>query len=174
MKLKYLTIGLSSILAVSSLNITAATIHFSPEFKIGPYVGAGISGYGVQLGAKDVFGLESLYLSYSDTNAEYLNIDKDRITTYRIGGQFGLIESPRMSLQVEVGYATYKGERDYIWGNKRLLKQEGMSTSASWVIGINKYTAFRAGIDISYLDHSSTLLGSSLVPTFSTGIILNF
>lgn len=174
LKVKYLVIGLSSILAVSSPHVAAETLHFSPEIKTGPYVGSGLSGYGFQLGARDVFGLESLYLSYSDTNAELLNIDKDRITTYRVGGQIKLMDSPRMSLQVEAGYATYEGERDYIIYDKRSLKQEGVSTSASWVMGINQYTAFRVGIDMSYLDKSSTFLTSSFVPTFSTGLVVNF
>lgn len=174
MKIKYLVVGLSSMLAVSSLNVAAQTIHFSPEIKTGPYVGSGLSGYGFQLGVKDIFGLESLYLSYSDTNAEFINIDQDQITTYRVGGQFQIIEYPQMSLQVEAGYATYEGERDYIFYGKRSLKQEGVSTSVSWAIGINRYVAFRAGIDISYLDKSSTFLSSSFVPTFSTGIILTF
>ncbi|GLO62542.1 hypothetical protein MACH09_30500 [Vibrio sp. MACH09] len=163
-----------SLIIFLSAKATANTIHFSPEIKTGPYIGAGLSGYGLQFGLRDVWGLESLYVSYTDTNAEFLYVDQDQISTYRIGGQFLLLDSPKMSLQVEVGLAKYRGERDYIISDKRYLYQEGVSTSASWVIELNDYMAWRVGVDINYLDSSSTFLESSFAPALSTGLIFSF
>ncbi|WP_261817046.1 hypothetical protein [Vibrio gallicus] len=171
MKIIHLTI-----LAVTFLSIPAKanSFHFSPEIKTGPYAGSGLSGYGFQFGLNDIIGLRSLYISYTDTNSKFLNVDKDQITTYRVGGQIPLVESIGLSLLVEAGFAKYNGEREYAFGDTRYLEQSGASTSVAVAYDINQHVAVKAGMDLSYLDSSSTLLSSSIAPTFSTGFIFKF
>ncbi|CAH0525688.1 hypothetical protein [Vibrio hippocampi] len=171
MKIIHLTLMAAALLSAQT---KASTIHFSPEIKSGPYAGSGISGYGLQLGLSDLFGLESLYFSYTDTNAEFLDVDQDQITTYRLGGQIQLVESPKMSLQLEAGIATYNGEREYIFGSKRYLDQDGFSTSVAWAIELNQHIAAKIALDLNYLNSSSTFLSSSIAPTISTGFIFRF
>lgn len=163
------------LLLISSTSVFANTIHVSPEIKIGPYAGTGISGAGMQLGLTDRLGLDAVYISYSHTSAEFLGIDKDRLKTYRVGGQYQLVNKPEMSLQLEVGFVEYEGSRDpIVTNNKRYLEGQGASISASWVITMTDNIAFRAGTDLNYIDRDNTFLPYDLTATISTGIILSF
>lgn len=157
-----------------STQTIANTYHISPDIRLGPYAGAGISGLGVQVGVRRVLNLESVYLSYSETNAEFLYMQQDSIKAYRVGGERLLGGSPKHSIQAELGYVSYEGTREYILGESRTLFQNGVSSSVSWVVEYNRHLSFRAGMDIHYLDKSSTFLGVSFAPAFSTGAILKF
>ena len=94
MKKYILTVGL-----LTSFSSFASGLHFSPEIKMGPYTGSGISGGGAQVGLTDVWGLNAVYLSYSHTSAEFIT-DKDRLKTYRIGAQYNLPKLPMLGFQV--------------------------------------------------------------------------
>lgn len=155
---------------------TSATgLHISPDIKMGPYVGSGISGGGLQLGLSDVLGLDALYLSYGHTSAEFL-LDKDRLKTYRLGGQYQFVETPmKMALQLEAGLVEYEGSRDYVFSSETTYRQgNGASISAAWVTFINENVGFRLGTDIHYIDKSKTLFGTHWSATLSTGIIFHF
>ncbi|UGA57444.1 hypothetical protein [Vibrio sp. VB16] len=162
------------ILLVSASNISANTLHISPEIKFGPYIGAGISGGGLQLGLSDSLGFDAIYFSYSDIYAEFLSIDEDQIQTYRLGGQYQLVNVPKMSLQLEVGAAKYKGNRKYVGGSTRALEGQGGSFSASWVIAVTDNIGFRAGADFNYIDKDKTFLPNSLTATISTGVVFSY
>ncbi|WP_159654030.1 hypothetical protein [Vibrio atypicus] len=162
-------------LTLSSFAANAANIHVSPEIKMGPYVGSGISGLGLQLGVADVLGLDALYVSYSHTEAEIL-LDEDKLTTYRIGGQYQLVDNPmKMALQLEAGVVHYEGHRDYIWPDKsRSAEGKGASVSGSWVVFVNDNVGFRLGADINYIDQDKTLFGTNWSAMLSSGVVLHF
>ena len=163
------------LLLISSTSVFANAIHISPEMKIGPYAGSGISGAGMQLGLTDTFGLDAVYVSYSHTSAEFLGIDKDRLKTYRLGGQYQLVNKPKMSLQLEVGFVEYEGSREPIFaGQKRHLESQGASISASWLIAVSDNIAFRAGTDFNYINRDKTFLPYDLTATISTGVVFSF
>lgn len=162
------------LLLISSTSVFANTVHISPEMKIGPYHGAGISGAGLQLGLTDTFGLDAIYLSYSHTSADFYGIDKDKLTTYRLGGQYQLVNNPKMSLQLEIGFVEYEGNRTPIFGADQYLEGTGASVSASWVIAVTDNIAFRAGADFNYIDRDNTFLPYDLSTTISTGVIFSF
>jgi len=163
------------LLLISSTSVFANTIHVSPEMKIGPYQGSGISGAGIQLGLTDRLGLDAVYLSYSHTSADFYGIDNDRLKTYRLGGQYQLVSKPKMSLQLEVGFVNYEGIQEPIFtGPTRYREGQGASISASWVIAVNDNIAFRAGTDFNYIDQDNTFLSYDLTATISTGIVLTF
>ncbi|MGR5540015.1 hypothetical protein ACPV5V_15600 [Vibrio campbellii] len=170
MKHFLLTLSLTLLPFISS----AKSFHISPEIKAGPYWGAGISGGGLQLGTTDILGLDALYISYSHTSAEIL-WDKDRFKTYRIGGQYQLLESPtKLGVQVEAGIVDYQGQRDYIWSDKsKSAHGSGASISAAWVLFINEHLGFRIGGDFNYIDKDKTLLGNNWSATFSTGMVIH-
>lgn len=166
---------ISLLLIISSTPIFAKTLHISPEIKFGPYVGAGISGGGIQLGVADIFGLDAVYLSYSHTSAELLNLNKDRLKTYRLGAQHQLVNEPKISLQLEGGFVEYEGKRNSIIGSSsRKREGQGASVSASLVIAVTDNLAFRVGTDFNYIDEKNTFLAYSLSATVSTGIVLSF
>lgn len=162
-------------LSLSSFMASATTLHVSPEFKIGPYAGSGISGAGLQLGVTDVFGLDALYVSYSHTEAEIL-LDEDKLTTYRLGGQYQLVDKPmKMALQLEAGMVQYEGHRDYIWSDQsKSAEGKGASISGAWVVFVNDNVGFRVGADINYIDQKNTLFGTNWSAMFSSGIVLHF
>ncbi|WP_017220743.1 hypothetical protein [Moritella dasanensis] len=163
------------LLLLSSTSALANTVHISPEIKIGPYEGTGISGAGLQLGLTDTFGLDAVYLSYSHTSAQFLYLDNDRLKTYRIGAQKQLVNKPKMSLQLEAGWVEYEGKQRRFGSNDmRYSEATGVSISASWVIAVTDNIAFRAGTDINYIDRDKTFLPYDLSAMFSTGIIFSF
>lgn len=168
MKKYILTVGL-----LTSFSSFASGLHFSPEIKIGPYTGSGISGGGVQVGLTDVWRLDAVYLSYSHTSAEFLT-DKDRLKTYRIGAQYNLEQVPILGFQFEVGAVNYEGSRNYIFSPTEYRDGSGVSTAAAWVLQINDTIGLRAGIDINYIDKKKTYLSSDFSTTFSSGITLRF
>lgn len=153
----------------------ASGLHISPEIKMGPYVDAGLSGGGLQLGMTDVLGLDALYFSYSHTSAEVL-WDKDRLKTYRVGGQYHFMDQPvKFGVQLEAGLVDYQGSRDDLWSdNTRYADATGASFSAAWVIFATENIGFRLGGDFNYIDKSKTLLGNNWSATLSTGVILHF
>ncbi|MGR5278287.1 hypothetical protein ACPV5J_16510 [Vibrio rotiferianus] len=153
---------------------SAKNLHISPEIKMGPYWGAGISGGGLQLGGTGVLGLDALYMSYSHTSAELL-WDKDRLKTYRIGAQYQLLDHPnKLGFQIEAGLVEYEGQRDYIWSDKsRSAHGSGASISGAWVLFMNEHVGLRVGGDFNYIDKKKTLLGNSWSATFSTGIVIH-
>ncbi|WP_419833861.1 hypothetical protein [Endozoicomonas atrinae] len=110
-------------LLLSSSFTYSSSFHLSPEVKFGPYIGAGLSGAGLQAGIADTFGLEAIYLSYSYTSADFLHIDQDKLKTYRLGVQHNLMQNRKMSIQVEAGMVEYSGNRKYfrLFSNSRLL-----------------------------------------------------
>ena len=165
---------LALIMSLTATQLFANTIHFSPEIKTGPYIGSGFSGYGIQLGLRDVYNMESIYLSYTDTQAQFLLIDEDQITTYRIGAQMNIPRNPYTSFQVEVGYATYNGTRNYWGSDNPTLEQSGLSTSIAGVVALNRNFALKLGMDLNFLDKKSTYLSYSVAPTYSTGLVLSF
>ncbi|QJY35423.1 hypothetical protein HOO69_01875 [Vibrio europaeus] len=155
---------------------TSATgLHISPEIKMGPYLDAGLSGGGLQLGMTDVLGLDAMYLSYSHTSAEIL-WDKDRLKTYRIGGQYHFMEQPiKFGLQLEAGLVEYEGSRDNIFSNEtRYAEGTGASFSAAWVVFPTDNIGFRLGGDFNYIDKKKTLLENNWSATLSTGVIFHF
>ncbi len=160
---------------LAPITASATGLHISPEFKIGPYFGSGISGGGLQLGATDVLGLDALYLSYSHTSAELL-WDKDRLKTYRVGGQYHFIDQPiKFGLQLEAGVVEYEGYREPIFsGDTRYAEGTGASFSAAWVVFPTDNIGFRLGGDFNYIDKKKTLLENNWSATFSTGIIFHF
>ncbi|MGD8116273.1 hypothetical protein [Vibrio sp. TRT 29B02] len=170
MKKQLLTLAL-----LAPMTASATGLHISPEIKMGPYLAAGISGGGLQLGLTDIVGLDALYLSYSHTSAEIL-LDKDRFKTYRVGGQYQFIDHPmKMALQLEGGVVEYQGTRDYIWSSEAKYKEAtGATVSAAWVVFVNDNIGFRVGSDVHYIDQSKTLLGTHWSATFSTGVVLHF
>ncbi|MGF1764597.1 DUF481 domain-containing protein [Aliivibrio kagoshimensis] len=164
-----------ALLLFSSTPSIANTLHISPEMKFGPYVGAGISGGGLQLGVADTLGFDAIYLSYSHTSAEFLYFDKDRLKTYRLGAQYQLVNTPRMSLQLEGGWVEYEGsKKEFMGSNIRHKSGTGASASAAWVVGVTENIGFRAGADFNYIDNSNTFLSNSLSVTFSTGVVFTF
>lgn len=50
------------------------------------------------------------FVSDTNTLADFLQIDQDQIETCRIRGQFEIVVSIKMSLQLEEDLATYNGE----------------------------------------------------------------
>ncbi|OEF09082.1 hypothetical protein [Vibrio genomosp. F10] len=163
-----------SLALLCSNNAFANLVHISPDMRIGPYAGSGISGGGLQLGLADTLGLDAVYVSYSHTSAEFLRTDKDRIKTYRVGGQYELVSYPKMALQLEVGVVEYEGSRQILWEDRRYREGQGASISASWVMFINDHLGFRAGGDFNFIDSSDTFLSSTFSATFSTGIVFQF
>jgi len=161
------------LLLISSTSVFANTIHISPEIKIGPYEGSGISGAGMQLGLTDTLGLNAVYFSYSHTSAEFLYLDKDRLKTYRIGAQKQLVNRPKMSLQLEAGLVEYEGKKERASGIST-LESKGVSISANWVIAVTDNIAFRAGADFNYIDRDKTFFPYDLTATISTGVVLSF
>lgn len=157
----------------ASFGSFASGLHISPEMKLGPYIGSGISGGGLQLGVTDVLGLDALYLSYSHTSAEILT-DKDRLKTYRIGAQYNLPQAPMLGFQLELGGVAYEGSRHYIFSPREYRDGTGISTAGAWVLQMNENLGFRAGIDINFVDKKDTYLNSNFSTTFSTGITLRF
>lgn len=167
MKRHLLTLALLTPFAAS-----ATGLHISPEIKMGPYLGSGISGAGLQLGATDVLGLDALYVSYSHTSAEIL-WDKDRFKTYRVGGQYQFIDHPmKMGLQLEGGVVEYEGTRDF--PNARYTEGTGASISAAWVVFVNDNVGFRLGGDFNFIDKKDTLFDSHWSATLSTGVVFHF
>jgi len=163
------------LLLISSTSVFANTIYFSPEMKIGPYVGSGISGAGMQLGLTDSFGLDAVYLSYSHTSAEFLYLDKDRLKTYRIGAQKQMVNRPKMSLQLETGLVEYEGKQNRFSNSAvKTIEGKGASISANWVVAVTDNIAFRAGTDFNYIDRNKTFLPYSLTATISTGVVFSF
>lgn len=162
-------------LTLSSFAASATGLHISPEIKIGPYVGSGLSGAGFQLGVNDVLGADALYLSYSHTDAELL-LNNDKFTTYRIGIQHELSGSPsKVAFQLEAGIVHYEGHRDSIWSEKSYTtKAQGATISGSWVMFINDNVGFRVGADINYIDQDKTLLGTHWSTMLSTGIVFHY
>lgn len=153
----------------------ASGLHISPELKMGPYYGSGLSGGGLQLGVTDVAGLDALYLSYSHTSAELL-WNKDRLKTYRVGGQYHFINQPvKFGLQLEAGIVEYDGRRDPIFsGETQYAEGTGASFSAAWVFFPTDNLGIRLGGDFNYIDKSKTLLESTWSATLGTGVILHF
>lgn len=149
----------------------AAHLHFSPEVKIGPYAGSGISGAGLQLGVADTLGFDAIYLSYSHTSAEFLT-DKDRLKSYRLGAQYQFPQAPMLGIQFELGAVEYEGSRTIF--SSRYRSGTGVSTAASWVFAINDTLGLRAGLDVNYIDKDKTFLSSNLSATLNTGITLRF
>lgn len=170
MKKTLLTLAL-----LSPLPVLASGLHLSPEIKMGPYLGSGISGGGLQLGVTDVLGLDAMYLSYSHTSSEIL-LDKDRLKTYRLGGQYQFVEFPmKMALQLEAGLVEYQGRRDYVFSSETKYKQgNGASVGAAWVVFVNDNVGFRLGGDFNYIDKSKTLFGTHWSATLSTGVVFHF
>ena len=155
--------------------LAANTIHLSPEIKIGPYVGSGISGGGLQIGLVDLFAFDAVYVSYTKVSSDFLYTDKDEIETYRIGVQYQFVNTPKIALQVEAGTSKYSGSRKQWIGDKINHKEgEGVSLSASWVLGINEYLDWRAGVDFNHISSSDTFLTYSLSATLSTGFVISF
>ncbi|WGV99731.1 hypothetical protein QF117_17655 [Vibrio sp. YMD68] len=152
----------------------ANTLHISPDIKIGPYWGSGISGGGLQLGLADTLGFDALYLSYSHSSYEFLKTDKERLKTYRIGGQYQLVPAQKMSLQLEAGIFDYEGRRQMLWNEPRYAEGQGVSLSASWVMFINHHLGFRAGGDFNFIDKNKTVGSNTFFATFSTGVVIQF
>ncbi|MEZ8823501.1 hypothetical protein AB6E04_04010 [Vibrio amylolyticus] len=157
-----------------AFNAFSNTLHISPDMRIGPYFGSGISGGGLQLGLADTLGLDALYLSYSHTSYEFLKTDKERLKTYRIGGQYQLVPKQKMSLQLEAGLFDYEGRRQMLWDEPRYAEGQGVSISASWVMFINHHLGFRAGGDFNFIDRNKTLGSNTFFATFSTGVVIQF
>jgi hypothetical protein len=165
---------LISFALLCSSSAFADSIHLSPDMRIGPYVGSGISGGGIQFGLVDTLGLDAIYLSYSHTSAEFWHSDKDRLKTYRIGGQYQFVQSPKMALQLEAGIVDYEGSRQILWEDRRYKEGQGASISAAWVMFINDSVGFRAGGDFNFIDSSNTFLSSTFSATLSTGVVFQF
>ncbi|OIQ25724.1 DUF481 domain-containing protein [uncultured Vibrio sp.] len=165
---------LISLALLCSSSVAANTVHISPDMRIGPYAGSGISGGGIQIGLADTLGLDALYLSYSHTSAEFWQSDKDRLKTYRIGGQYQFVQSPKMALQLEAGIVDYEGSRQILWEDRRYKEGQGASISASWVMFINDHVGFRAGADFNFIDSDDTFLSNTFSATFSTGVVFQF
>lgn len=159
------------LLVSASFHTFAHGIHLSPEARLGPYWGSGISGGGIQLGVTDTFGLDALYLSYSHLSAEFLT-DHDRLKTYRIGGQYNLPSTPMLGVQLEVGMVDYEGSRTIFDTQYRQAK--GVSTAFAWVLDINDNLGFRAGMDLNFISKNKAYLSSPVSTTFNTGIVLRF
>lgn len=152
-----------------------STLHISPEMKLGPYMGAGISGGGLQLGIADTMGLDAIYFSHSHTSAEFLNYDKDRLKTYRLGAQYPLPMLASMAIQFEAGIVEYEGSRRSILSSDRTYRDGyGTSIATAWVVSVNDNIGVRSGIDVNYVDKSNTFLSNSLSATFSAGVTLQF
>ncbi|MDA0149116.1 hypothetical protein [Vibrio sp. LaRot3] len=148
-----------------------ANIHISPEVRLGPYFGSGISGGGLQLGLTDILGTDALYLSHSHLSAEFIT-DKDRIKTYRLGAQYDFSTVPSLGFQVELGMLEYEGSRTIL--NTQTRSGTGISSAFAWVYNVNSNLGVRAGMDINYIDKSKSFLSSDLSATFNAGVILHF
>jgi hypothetical protein len=171
----FIPLLLISSTSVFTNSVFANTVHISPEIKIDPYESAVLSGAGLQLGLTDILGLDAVYLSYSHTSADFFNLDKDRLKTYRIGMQKQLVSRPKMSLQLEAGVGEYEGQqRRFLSSEIRTAEATSASISASWVIAVSDSIAFRTGVDFNYIDRDKTFLPYDLSAMFSTGIIFSF
>ncbi|MGF1696857.1 hypothetical protein L4C54_14395 [Vibrio lamellibrachiae] len=165
---------LITLMLLVSSSVLANNVHISPDMRIGPYTGSGISGGGIQVGLADIYGLDAIYVSYSHTSADFLTY-KDRLKTYRVGGQYQLVTVPKMALQLEVGVVEYEGSKDNIWGTHTSYTEDsGASISASWVIFINDHIGFRAGADFNYLDKDKTDFNQNISAMLSTGVVFHF
>lgn len=164
-----------SLALVSSFHSLASGLHISPELKMGPFLGSGISGGGLQVGMTDTLGLDAVYLSYSHTSSDIF-WNKDRLKTYRMGGQYLFVDSPlKFGLQLEAGVVEYEGRRDYVLSDyTRYAEGNGLSVSAAWVTFINDNVGFRVGGDFNFIDKDKTVLESHWSATLSTGVVFHF
>ncbi|WP_153914869.1 hypothetical protein [Shewanella sp. TC10] len=164
------------LLTLYSFQTFAASVHVSPELKIGPYYDHTqvVSGAGLQLGIAGVLNTQSIYVSYGHTSASFIHIDKDRLKTYRIGIQdnfFGLPDA--MALQFELGWVEYEGERN-IFGNVQHKDGSGASIASAIVYNINDNIAVRVGLEFNIIDKSNTFLESNVSNILATGLIFTF
>ncbi len=171
MKIQWVIMGSLVLLSAAP---HADTLHLATEMKTGPYISSGLSGYGLQLGARDVLGIQAVYVYYTQIQARFMFFDEDEIQTYRLGGLFGLPHVPKVALQLEAGLAKYDGYRKSFIGESRSTSQQGVSTFIAWVYNASRHLDFRIGMDINYLNRKNTFLGSSLAPTYSTGMVVHF
>lgn len=163
------------LLLLSSSSVLANTVHISPAMTFGPYIGAGISGGGLQLGLTDRLGWDAVYFSYSHTSAQFLLHEKDRLKTYRLGVQTEVIRMPGVSVQFEAGLVEYDGKKKY-WGDDEVYTADaiGASISFAWVHAITDNIAVRSGGDLNFIDRDKTFLPYDLSATISMGIVMNF
>ena len=69
----------------------------------------------------DSFDLDAIYFSYSDTTAEFLYLDKDRLRAQKQMGN-----RPQISRQLEMGLVEYEGHKKRFGNNviKKLTDKE--------------------------------------------------
>ncbi len=149
----------------------ANELHFSPHIMAGPLVGAGISGYGGQVGITEVIGGNTLYATFEQVDFTYLT-DHEEWKTYRVGIQHTLDKEPRIAFQFEIGGIDYQGERTLIW-SKESRSGTGVSTSGSVVLKVNDYLGVRGGLSLNYIDRDNTFLSYSTFTTVHLGVVLN-
>lgn len=149
----------------------ASGLHFSPDFKIGPYWTSGISGGGVQLGIQDTLNHDAVYISYSRTSAQFFT-DEDRFKTVRLGGQQPILTTTNISVQYELGGVSYEGSR-HLPGRPD-KSGYGVSAAMAWVFDLTPNLSLRSGMDLNYINKRHTYLGTHWSTTLNTGVVLRF
>ncbi|WP_070962527.1 hypothetical protein [Vibrio sonorensis] len=163
---------ITPLLLLSSFSSFANTVYVSPDLRVGPYFGSGISGGGLHLGLTNTLGLDAVYLSYSHISAEYIT-DRDRLKTYRLGTQYNFESAPDIGVQFEMGVVDYQGTRT-ILSNTRERDGTGISGAFAWTLNVSDQLGFRAGMDLNYIDRHKTFLSSHLSTSLNLGVTLRF
>ncbi len=152
----------------------ASTFHVSPDLRIGPFAGSGITGGGIQLGMTDSFGFDAVYISYSQNSFEFITTE-EKLATYRVGIQHQIESMPLVGFQVELGLVEYEGTYHKILSDSSDYRSgKGPSISFAWTLGLTDHIAFRAGGDINYIDRDNTHMPYSTSAMFTTGVIFQF
>ncbi|EAS41095.1 hypothetical protein C9J48_09545 [Photobacterium profundum] len=137
--------------------VQAKTIHISPDIRLGEH-----DGYGLQLGVKDVMWLDTVFISIGKIEGESTGIytdsyRKEKVHTYRLGGQYAFDRAKVHKVQLELGLSKYSG-RYYNYNNlsKEHYKSDGISYSTSYVYQATDTFGLRAGVEFNFFGPFST------------------
>ncbi|PSV49810.1 hypothetical protein [Photobacterium indicum] len=155
-------------LLIMTGTVQAKTIHISPDIRLGE-----LDGYGLQLGVKDTMWLDAVFISVGKLEGETAGIyansyRKEKVYTYRIGGQYAFDRADVHKVQIELGMSKYSG-RYYNYNNlsKEHYKSDGISYSTSYIYQATDTFGLRAGVEINHFGPFSTprILDSTLNAT---------
>jgi hypothetical protein len=135
----------------------AKSIHISPDIRLGE-----LDGYGLQLGVKDVMWLDAVFVSVGRIEGENTGIytnsyRKEKVHTYRVGGQYAFDRADVHKVQLELGMSKYSG-RYYNYNNlsKEHYISDGISYSTSYVYQATDSLGLRAGVEFNFFGPFST------------------
>ncbi|USD40568.1 hypothetical protein J4N42_10970 [Vibrio sp. SCSIO 43135] len=162
---------------------SAQTIHLSPAVKLGPYSFLDDPGGEIQFGFANAVGLDAAYASFGHSSFGFFDT-KERIKTYRFGGQYKLKTTPFLgpfmgsegvAIQLEAGLAEYEGTKtNVISSNQEYRSTYGASAAFSWVRMFTPNLGMRITGELNYLDRDNTHLPYNTSAMLSTGLTLRF